>query len=516
LPGYRTYKGLSLSPYSPRVGSLPGGVTPGYGAPMPPGGWTFRFTGFLSASFQASLAKRAVAAPDQHNIVFHVLPQTVDEYASFLGTSTMPGQWVALDFSYGKDVVTANVSMNTWNPTDPSTYYQIGSQYFLNNMYLQFEVPPLAGYHIHTRAGYFYGPYGGLGQYGLGMYTNAIIGLPRGVGETTLVDYTLRSGIKLTLEHGIMGNRNGHVPNGVIPSAGNGGNTSVNPVFPSAWIHHLHLGAQMTGEYSVRGTLHYMTNWAQDERGQCTPPPGMVCDNPTSRAVNEAYIKDGRIDVYGFDAFVQHGTWGALGVAGSYTRGQNASLLHGLSTFGGEGLVLSNRWWGDSTSATGKLFAAGLNYSGSLGRIVTAPAPFSSDGPDITLNLGFVLAYTLTDPTPLSGTTDPAAYQLDQDTFNHRLRYKFGAEAIYSVAYWLSFALRGDRVAPTSKDAGETFYVVAPRVIFKTNWMTREQIVLIYGHWFYGPRTHPEASSLLPTDIGLDSNLVALNVNMWW
>src|SRR5262249_32299969 len=154
------------------VGALPGGLTPGFAAPMPPGGGTFRFTGFLSASFQSSLAKRAVATGDQHDLVFHVLPQTVDEYPSFVGANTMPGQWVALNFSYGKDVVSANVSMNTWNPTDPSTYYQIGSQYFLNNMYLQFDVPPVAGVHIHTRAGYFYDYYGGLGQYGLGMYTN--------------------------------------------------------------------------------------------------------------------------------------------------------------------------------------------------------------------------------------------------------------------------------------------------------------------------------------------------------
>jgi hypothetical protein len=29
--------------------------------------------------------------------------------------------------------------------------------------------------------------------------------------------------------------------------------------------------------------------------------------------------------------------------------------------------------------------------------------------------------------------------------------------------------VRGDRVTPTSKDAGETFYVLAPRAIFKKN-----------------------------------------------
>ena len=59
LPGYRTSQSLSLSPYAPSVGSLPGGVTPGYGAPMPLGQWTFRFSGFFTASLQGSLDRRA-------------------------------------------------------------------------------------------------------------------------------------------------------------------------------------------------------------------------------------------------------------------------------------------------------------------------------------------------------------------------------------------------------------------------------------------------------------------------
>jgi hypothetical protein len=104
----------------------------------------------------------------------------------------------------------------------------------------------------------------------------------------------------------------------------------------------------------------------------------------------------------------------------------------------------------------------------------------------------------------------------DVDAFNHRLRYKFAIESVYTFRSWVGVALRADRVAPNSKDSGETFYVLAPRLVFRTNWVSHETISIIYGKWFYGPRSHPEASSIISGDVGLDSQLIAFNVNMWW
>jgi len=77
-------------------------------------------------------------------------------------------------------------------------------------------------------------------------------------------------------------------------------------------------------------------------------------------------------------------------------------------------------------------------------------------------------------------------------------------------------ALRADRVAPNSKDSGDTFYVLAPRLMFRTNWVSRETISIIYGKWFYGPRSHGETGSTVSGDVGLDDQLIAFNVNMWW
>ncbi len=509
LPGYRTVQGLSMSPYAPTVGSLPGGVTPGYGAPMPLTQWTFRFSGFLTASLQGSLNRRQVTTDEQRGSIFHTPPQTVDEYGSFVGTSTMPGQWVALNLSYGNPIVTANISLNTWNPSAPSTYYQIGSQYFINNAFLRFDVPAFGDLKLHANVGYFYNYYGNLAQYGPGMYTQSIIGAPRGVGESVSGEYRLSPDLTLTLEDGFMGTRNGKVPDDVVPNGGNGG---ANPILPAAFIHHLHAGLVRSGERTLRLGLHWMTNFSMDDRVQ------QIRDNPVTRYVNEAHPRDGRLDVVGFDGAWIDRTWGYLGVAGSFTRADSAGTLRGMQTFGGvDGTALADRWFGDSTGGTGKLYAAGLNYALSLGRILSAPEPFSSDHPDVLVNLGFVIAYTQVDTPVQSGTTDTATLASDMDTFNHRLRYKLGADVLYACLSWLRVGVRLDRVAPTSKDADETFYVLAPRVVLKRSWNSREEINLIYGKWFYGPHSHPEASGLVSSSgARLDDQLVALNVNLYW
>ncbi|MGA9655981.1 MAG: hypothetical protein WBV96_18925, partial [Polyangia bacterium] len=515
LPGYRMFQGLTLPPLSPRVGSAAGGITPGFAAPMPSGyasGWTLRYTGFLSASFQSSIGQRASPLPGQSTTVFHVPPQTLDEYASFLGTNTMPGQWVAMNFSYGNGLVSANVTINTWNPTDPTTYYQIGSQLFLLNAYLEFTIPAIGPLRPRIMAGYFGPFYGSLSEYGLGMYTNPLVGSPRGVGELTIIEYRLRPTLTLFVEHGIMGNRNGDVPEGVVPTGGNG---SINPAFPSSWIHHAHLMLRRSGDTEVRTGLHYLYNWAQDDRAQ------QAFDNPTTREINEAYIKDGSITVLGWDATVRNSAWGYLGAGASYVQGENAFPVKGLITFGGDGQSLTDRWWGPMSGGTGKLMAMGLNYNTSLGRMLRPS--YSADAPDVAIQAGFIMAYTWTQTLTQPGTgpvgsapSAPSPLPASVDLFNHRLRYKFGVESIYTFCPWMGVALRADRVAPNSKDSGETFYVLAPRLVFRTNWVTRETISIIYGRWFYGPRSHPEANSIISGDVGLDDQLIAFNVNMWW
>jgi len=123
LPGYRQTPSLGLSPWTPSVGALPGGMTPGYGALMPPNEWTFQFTGFMNMSAQYGISTRPNPAPGQSSTVFHVPPQTVEEYQSFVSTATVPGNWVQMNFRYGNRDVSANLTLSTWNPSEPTTAF---------------------------------------------------------------------------------------------------------------------------------------------------------------------------------------------------------------------------------------------------------------------------------------------------------------------------------------------------------------------------------------------------------
>jgi hypothetical protein len=336
--------------------------------------------------------------------------------------------------------------------------------------------------------GYFYNVYGGLGQYGLGMYTNAIIGGVRGVGENLVADYNLSESVSVAFEEGIMGTRNGMGPINVTPSGQNG---TGNPIWPSAWMYHLHLAIAKKGDQSMAARLHYMVNFAQDDRTQ------RATDNPTTRPIDESYVRDGRIDVYGFDANIASPTWGNVGAALSYIRARNAYPVKGFITFGGDGETLTNRWFGQPTGGTGRLVAAGLNYSASMGRILNGGS--FTQGPDVTVNAGFMIAKTWADFEPFDG----------------RVRHKYGIDLQYMFLPFLGAAVRADRVVPNSKDTDETFHVVAPRVIFKGDWDSRYTITLLYAKWFYGSHTHPEASLVTPGE-RLDDQLFALNGQMYW
>jgi hypothetical protein len=307
----------------------------------------------------------------------------------------------------------------------------------------------------------------------------------------------------LIVEEGFMGSRNGRAPSGNTPANPNG---AADPTFPAAFIHHLHAGLIRRGPITFRLNLHWMVNWAQDDRVQsncfisaqgvfdCRPN----VDNMVTRPVDEAHIPDPSLSVYAGDVEVSHPIWGQVGVGASHIDASNAFLLRGLLTYGGEGQQLTERWLGVSTGGTGTVDVAAINYNASVGRMLAAPGAFSSSGPDLILNAGAVVA--------ISHTADPK--------YDDRLRHKFGVDAFYSILPYVGAGLRFDRVVPNSKDSSETFHVIMARLVFKSDWASRETISLIYAKWFYGVNSHPEYSSLvLPW---LDDQLFALNVNMWW
>lgn len=487
IPGYRQYQSLGLSPYAPAVGTFPGGATPAYGAPTPSKDWTFTFAGYMSATAQASYHARHYTAPGQSDGAWHIPTRTPDEYSSFTSTNAIQGSWVDLRFTYGNQYTTAQVSLSTWNPTQPTSYYQLGSQYFINNTFLAFRVPPFGSLRLAWNVGYFSSSYGNLGRYGGGMYVNPLDGTVQGVGELLTAEYDLTDTLVATLDHGIAGPRVGTPPQEVAPTGANG---NQNPNWVAAFTHHAHLGLVKKGELTLQAVLHYMSNWAQDERSQ------RQLDDPTTLAIDESYFKDGRLSVYGIDARAIHPVWGMVAGGVSYTVGKNAYPLRGLQTYGGEGERLTNAWWGTDTSGTGKLLVAAINYTTSVGRMVTYPEPFPGEHADLQIDAGFHIAKSWT----------------DSDLFQ-RTRHKYGVNALYTFSPYMAAGLRVDRVVPNSKDSEETFHVLTPRLQFKAGWSSHETVTLQYVKWFYGKHTRGDNYTARYL---LDDQVVALNFNMWW
>jgi hypothetical protein len=517
MPGYRRHDALGLSPNVPRVGAFPGGITPSFGAPNQADDWTFRWSGSANISLQASTNTRRRLAPSQESTVYHTPPMTIEEWWSFTSTSSVPGNWVNMNFGYGNSKVTAITSLSTYNPTEPTTYYQMGSQYFINDSYLSVTAGNIGPLRLHVDAGYYSRAYGNLSRYGGGVYPNTITGLIRGVGAAYQLEYDVSDKVMFKFEHGLMTARNGWIANNIISSPINGYNRTT---WPSAWIHHAHAGLFVKGDTQYELQFHYLHNWSQDERVQ------WAFDNPVTRQLNEADMPDGRIQIFGMDARAIDDVYGYLAVGVAYLRMNHAFPLKGVMTYGGDGENLVDRWLGLPSNGTGDLLVAGINYTVSLGKIVAHPRAFNGDGPDIVINTGFHFATTFVD-YKISHSADPkywdnstrTEYESGQwssnQNWNRRDRYKGAVDALYTLIRYLGVGCRFDTVVPNSKDMDETYYVLAPRIQLKTDWTSREAVNLMYARWFYGSRTRNEGTGER-TPERLDNQLLALNFNLWW
>jgi len=393
-----------------------------------------------------------------------------------------------MTFEYGNNTVTSHVKLTTWKPAGAVDWTAVGSQNFVDEAYLTYQAITGGPLRLQMTAGAFRNIYGGLGQYSVGQYNAAIIGMPNGIGETLTAQYDLDETYTLHFEDGIMG-RLGKAPATDVPTADNGG---ANPALPSSWVHHAHVGLVRKGEIPFVLGLHYIRNWAQDERSQVDVPNYYWIDT-THRPAPE-------MNVFGVDLRMLDNWLGNFAVAASYADAKDAELLTGMNFFGAyTGEQMTKRFLGPRGGGTAKMAIAGFEYALGWARFLQHPLPASGAGPDLTTSI----------------FADAASVSSRDPDFDGRVMYKFGAEVTYRFFSWLAISGRADHVVPNSKDMAETFNVISPKVIFKSNWLSHEQVTLSYTRWFYGAHTHAE----FPDDYTrgqLDNEMYALTFGMWF
>ena len=71
---------------------------------------------------------------------------------------------------------------------------------------------------------------------------------------------------------------------------------------------------------------------------------------------------------------------------------------------------------------------------------------------------------------------------------------------------------------PQSEFADRSFSIVSPRLIFRSDWQSRDQVVLQYSKFLYGDK--PLVKSGYPLvddpDLNPDADMLSISANMWW
>jgi hypothetical protein len=120
-------------------------------------------------------------------------------------------------------------------------------------------------------------------------------------------------------------------------------------------------------------------------------------------------------------------------------------------------------------------------------------------------------------------------------------KIKYGADLFYSALPWLGAALRFDRVQPHSELPEQSFAILSPRLVFRSSWLTREQVYIQYSRYFFAQHectdptalyfcVQPPVSPVLPDGWGgasldgdrggplnlADHNVITIGANIWW
>lgn len=157
---------------------------------------------------------------------------------------------------------------------------------------------------------------------------------------------------------------------------------------------------------------------------------------------------------------------------------------------------------GPNSGGNGKMVTVGGEYNLSLSRLLFYPRDFDGKSRNVVLSAFGILTH-VTSANPLYNA-------------NHML--KVGCEGTYTLLSWLAASARLDYVNPTNNISGREFGIVSPRLIFRSGWQSRNQVVFQYSRYTYG--SNPIVRSGYPAvddpTLKPDKDMVSLSASMWW
>ncbi len=543
---------LGLSPDAPAQGGAaalaPSEAVPAAAEEAPTGEWKFDVTGYFRAPLRMSWGPPTTQAPQMANGMpgvnagtqYRTPPMVPDaNYIDWRYTNSFVGPWTELNFHYGNDRVKSTVQIASYNLTD-SGYRRLESNLGINEAFLTLSFPEVINENgrLTVLAGGFTNRYGAAGRYDAGKYETYLFGRTHIVGETVTFDYDVGDWT-LEAEEGFGGKLEPipfyGPPEG--PGIANMGNANSDlPVWEpypgivaqeSTFVLHGHIGAVFK-KALILGA-HYIDVFANDNERAGSYDNAMMGyqGRPTSESKPSIVIT-------GADAKLIGGVLGEGYLGYSHLSANNAmyiaDAIEVLHSFGG--WQLHDNYFGPpgtNQPVTGTIDSIEGQYSFSFGQYFHYPQAFWGDGPDLIATVFGMYNHIYSPPGagPMPTPLNPLAHvNGDGSGSGHIDKLKFGGELTYVPLSWLGLGGRFDTVKPDMDDSRQSFSVVSPRIIFRTAFVTHEQIMLQYSHYFYGSgfvsgsslggsqfpyNTQPGASGL-----GVDKNAAQIAAIIWF
>jgi hypothetical protein len=510
IPGYRRQIGLGLSPYVPTApASLPGTLQPAFAAPNFGSGIGYEFHGYMQQPLRASFGKREGAYVGQHNLVIHgdpVVPGA--NYGWFEHTMTVPTPWAHLGFTVGNRTVKATIQVGSWSPTESDEaagYFRTPSKVWFNSAFLTYT-PNVSPVILRITAGAYPERYGAMGRWTQGAYATSVIGTVFGGGATGTVELPFEGDWTAKFEAGFKGDYN-RVPTTLTP---NGSNEWARRWYGSTYVAHGHFGINFMG---LEPTLHYIHAFSQDDRSD-------KADDSETPGNEAASPHDGSMKITGADVRWDGKRFGYLYLGASHVVGKDVNRLSDTVSVinSGGGAVFMERFWGFTNNPSGKMTFVAGQYSISLGTLLRYPSDFWGEGPDLAISLfGLYAKNRSADPTMHNDVYSPNGDVIRVGRFKQA--FKYGVEGIYSALSWFAPSLRLDHVMMELGDSSKSFFVASPRLVFRSDWSSRESLTLQYSGYVCGDhvrvngdgRLIPPGQSLSP-----DNHFVTVYGTLWW
>ena len=467
--------------------------------------WKFGFHGYMRAPMRFGIGERDEPKKGQAVTTLSTPRIPTDQYLDWQYTQSAPRSTAELFFSYGNNWARGVVSIQAFRFSD-SAWIDPESQSGITLGWVELT-PDLSDIvedlRMIAKVGSFWGRFGGAGQYDAGAYETYVIGRSHMVGESVRLEYDYDDFVWY-FEEGF-GTKQ---PN---PS----------PFHNTKFTLLARAHAGFTWDQFLSVGLHYMHAWTQEQDHECSSEREEVLANETPQLLAQfasapvgackhetilvtipdangspqyrADTPDGSLQVIGADVVLNTAMAGRLFIGASHIIADKAvtvaPVIEVIHAYGGG------------------FFKSGITHQ-YLNERENWDNPLIADGDGSVSTLSFQWDLSVASLIELPQQLDLQTFAMfnyvnseDDPDLEGMTKLKYGADLLWGPVSWFGVGMRFDRLQPRSNVPEQSFTVLAPRLVFRSDFATHEEITIGYAKYFYAQRECENYSPQNPSSL---------------